>query len=648
MPLVQGQRLGPYEILSTLGAGGMGEVYRALDSRLGRQVAIKVLTHDSPAALARFDREARTVACLSHPNILALYDVVLDGPVPYVVTELLEGETLADRLRTGPLPWRQALAFAAEAAEGMSYAHARSIIHRDLKPSNLIITREGRLKILDFGLARSFERAGEDAETRSDSDHDSTASGTILGTPGYMSPEQVQGAPVGPETDVFSFGCILYEMITGGRAFRGVTLAESFAAVLRDEPRPIDQCAPDLPSACVSLVSRCLEKDARKRFPTATELLSALRAVDGLHADSTPTLALAGTRSATPSITPTVLSRSPETKRGSWRVRVAGAFALAVALAGILLVARPRVGGSPQIRSLAVLPLTNLSGDPGQEFLADGMTEELIGSLIEIGGFRVICRTTAMRYKGSKLSAKEIARELGVEAVVEGSVRKSGSRVRVSASLVRADDERSVFSRTFEREMADVLTLQSEIAKAVSTEVSSSLDQRTLPGPRRRVDPAAYESYLKALQAWGRQDLAGYEEARDRCQQAIAIDPSFAPPYGRLCSYYTAAAFEGNLPPRPAFAEVERYATKGLALQPDLSEAHICLAAVYFYRDGDLAKSEAEFRKSFLDLPLFRWQRGVWNRELGRFEESIRDLDAGLTIDPLWQQLLLALGTTKL
>ena len=423
MSLAPGTTLGPYEILAELGSGGMGEVYRATDTRLDREVAVKVLpdeVSDDPQALARFEREAKAIAALSHPNILAIYDVGRQQDVSFAVTELLEGETLRARLQGGALPPRKAVAYATQLAEGLAAAHERGITHRDVKPENVFITRDGRVKLLDFGLARTLEtdEGVAEAETRLDA----TQPNTVLGTLGYMSPEQVRGERADARSDVFAFGVVLYEMLGGRRAFRGRSAAETMSAVLRDDPPALSRVGVAVPSRLERIVGRCLEKSPGERFQSARDLAFVLStALDEVEKDET----------------------------------------IAAAKLAEL--------------SVVVLPFANLSADPDDEFLADGFTEEAISDLSAIRSLKVISRTSAMRLKGADKDATMIAMELGVRYVLEGSVRRSGDTLRVTARLVDAETDVQLWSDRCSGVTSDIFSIQEQVARGIVDALSVRL-----------------------------------------------------------------------------------------------------------------------------------------------------------------------------
>ncbi|HEY6146474.1 MAG TPA: serine/threonine-protein kinase, partial [Thermoanaerobaculia bacterium] len=395
MPLAPGTRLGPYEILSALGSGGMGEVYRARDGRLERMVALKALPAHLAAsadALARFEREAKAVAALSHPNILAIHDFGVENGTPYAVMELLEGATLGDRLSQSSISLRKSLEWGLQIARGLAAAHERGIIHRDLKPQNIFVTRDGLVKILDFGLARQDAAAGDDGS----GDPTGTQEGAILGTAGYMSPEQARGRPADHRSDLFSFGAILYEMLSGRRAFHKETAVETMVAILHEEPAPLS--ANDVPAEVEQIVSHCLEKAPEDRFQTARDLAFALQVADR------------ETRFGRPDSDSTSAGRRAPSQKSS----------------GVSV-------GPP---SIAVLPFRNMSADPAAEYFSDGMTEEIITALTGIPDLAVTARTSSFAFKGRDADVRQIGQELGVKTVLEGSVRQAGSRIRISAQLI--------------------------------------------------------------------------------------------------------------------------------------------------------------------------------------------------------------------
>ncbi len=640
--LSRGTRLGPYEILAPLGAGGMGEVYRARDGRLEREVALKVLPESlagDPRALARFEREAKAIAALTHPNILAVFDVSLQGETPFAVTELLEGETLEGRISGGPLPWRQALGIGIAVAEGLAAAHSKGIVHRDLKPSNIFLTEDDRVKVLDFGLARMSKADSISPETSADT-LTKTEPGTVLGTVGYMSPEQVRGLSAEPTSDIFSFGCVLFETIAGQTPFPGRTVGEVMASILRDSAPSLSAEGRNVPAELDRLVAHCLENSPGRRFQTAQDLLYALRS---LHSspDTTPAIATPPRRSA---VLPAL---------------VALLGILALAATGWYVANRGPGFGAKAIRSVAVLPLVNLSGDAEQEYFADGMTDELITALSKIHELRVISRTSMMRFKGTKEGIPSIAKTLGVDVVVEGSVRRNGQQIRIAAKLIRAESEQSLWSESYERDMKDVFALQSEVAGAIVRNIGAKLttDEAARLAPRPPVPADAYEAYLKGLFYVSRGDPESLEKSREHFERAIRLAPEFAPPFVGLSFYHADTAAEGAVAPKVAFPKAEAAAMKALELDPNHPASHVQLGWIYGFYHWNLEAAEKEFRRAS-ELsggsaygPIGDgWMSttdpsGEWAKYRGEFERSIKAAKSLLANDPLSLFAHLRLGT---
>jgi TolB-like protein/Tfp pilus assembly protein PilF len=632
MTLAPGARLGPYEILTPLGAGGMGEVYRARDTRLDRDVAIKVLPErlaGDREALARFEREAKAVAALSHPNILALHDFGSADGIAYSVTELLEGENLRVRLARERLSWRKAVEVAASIADGLSAAHGRGIVHRDLKPENVFITSAGLVKILDFGLARSVPMLSGPPATSAPTEAAGTEPGTILGTTGYMSPEQVRGAAADARSDVFSLGIVLYEMLTGERAFGRATPGESMAAILRDQPPEPSRSAPDLPPALDRIVMRCLEKNPDERFQTARDLAFALR--ESVSGSAVSAARVGG-----------VVATAAVPRRGAGWLAVAAAAVLALAVLAVLDVGglRSRLLRSSRgrtIESLAVLPLANLSGDPQQDYFADGMTEQIIANLARLKDLRVISRTSAMSYKGTKKRLPEIARELNVDAIVDGSVARVGSRVKVSAELIQASSDRNLWADSYERDVRDILALQGEIAQAIARKISIELspeDRAHLQGGRK-IDPEAYEAYVKGRYYYNQRDL---KSAVPQFQRALDLEPTYAPAYAGLADSYSQIAYLNIVDPRDAFPKAKAAAQKALELDSALAAPHASLGFIHMYFDWDFAAAESEFKRAIaLDpnsVPAHHYY-SVYLTAMLRPDEARRQIQSAHTLDPL-------------
>ena len=535
-----GTRLGPYEILAPIGAGGMGEVYKARDPRLGREVAIKVV-HDSmagdPARRHRFEQEARAVAALSHPNILAIFDVG-SGDRPYLVTELLDGENLRVMLERGPLPLKHATELALQFVAGLAAAHSRGIVHRDLKPENLFVTRDGIVKILDFGLAKAMATADGEVTQAGD-----TVSGVIIGTPGYMSPEQVHGEGADPRSDIFAAGAILYEMIAGQRAFLGRSPADTLSAVLREHP-------PDLvvrsgtPPTLASLVHRCLEKDRADRFQSARDLRFAIES--------------------------------------SFENRAA-----------------PEPGRRTDDKSIAVLPFVNTSTDPDKDYFTDGLAEELINVLGRLPGLRVAAQTSTFQFRGRQGDVRDIARQLNVGHVLEGSVRRAGNRLRINAQLVSAADGYQLWSQRYDREMADVFEIQDEIAASIVARLAPALLGTQEAASRRHSESVqAFELYLKGRHLWHQRTPQSLRAARANFEQALRLDPEYALAHAGLADSYSILGPYGYAQPAGARQHAVPAAARALELDPLLAESHCATAICTLWLGDDWANADGHFRRA--------------------------------------------------
>jgi serine/threonine protein kinase/tetratricopeptide (TPR) repeat protein len=623
MVFTAGATLGSYRISGSLGAGGMGEVYRARDSRLDREVAIKVLPghlRDDPEALARFEREAKAVAALSHPNILAIHEFGSDRGVRFAVMELLVGETLRSRLARSTLSWRKAVEIAAAVADGLAAAHLKGITHRDLKPENIFLTSDGQVKILDFGLARINRFPSADGLDSAPTLAAATGPGTVMGTSGYMSPEQVRGEAVDASSDIFSLGCVIYEMVAGRMAFGRVTASETAAAVLRDDPPAVADIPGAIPPELERLIAHCLEKNKGERFQSARDLAFALRAILSGSGAPGPPLVVPRLRRALP--------------------LAAVVMALAIVALGYVLWRDRRAAVPGRIQSLAVLPLTNLSNDPAQDYFADGMTEALITDLSKISALRVISRTSVMRYRGVKKSLPEIGRELDVDAVLEGSVLRAGDRIRIATQLIEVDSDRHLWAESYERALRDVLSLQSEVAQAVAREIKITLtpDERTRFGRIRQVDPEAQEAYLRGRFSWNTRTVEGLQKSIEYFQRAIDLDPAYAAAYAGLADAYAILGNNQFAPAHDSFPKARAAALRALELDDSLAEAHASLALCMQNYDWDWSGAEREYRRAF-ELnpnyaPAHQWY-AFYLVGMGRNAEAIDEIKKARHLDPL-------------
>ncbi|MEQ1948816.1 MAG: protein kinase [Bryobacteraceae bacterium] len=593
MPLAPGTRFGPYEITSQLGAGGMGEVYRAVDTRLGRSVAIKTLNADH---LERFEREARAIAALNHPNICQLYDI---GDA-YLVMEFIDGTPLLHDTHRESIPPDTALRYAVQIASALEAAHAKGITHRDLKPANIMVTGAG-IKLLDFGLAKLDATANTDNETIT---LGHTVSGTIVGTAAYMAPEQADGKAVDARSDIFSFGAVLYEMLAGRRAFSGGSAAATMGAILYRDPEPLHA-----PPELQSIVARCLQKRPEDRFQSAGELRAALELAGSSWNSMAAaiTASFSGTRSTI------------RTMHEQSAVRSSSA-----------------VSNAP---SIAVLPFANMSGDSENEYFSDGLAEELISALAQIQGLKVIARTSAFAFKGKNEDVRQIADALGVTNVLEGSVRRSGNRVRIHAQLIRADDGTQLWSQRFDREMTDVFEIQDELSQAIAAQLKLTLTESPAPAARQTTNIDAYESVLAARHAIGKFTPTHLDRAYQHLQHAISLDPNYAYAHAMLAEYFVHRATVGTHSHKESLERAETAALHALELDPHSAEAHSVLGLVNAELRYDWAASDRHYLRALELNPASasaHFARAYWClRPTGRLEECLAEIDRALELDPL-------------
>jgi TolB-like protein len=575
------KQLGHYQIVSLLGRGGMGEVYRCRDPRLARDVAIKTLPGDvarDPDRLSRFRREARALAAVNHPGIAAIHGLEESAGHTFLVLELVEGETLAERLeRSGPVPLDESLKIAAQVADALDSAHARGIAHRDVKPANIKITPEGRAKVLDFGLAKSAEGSPLDLAL-SAVPTAVTAVGQVVGTPAYMSPEQARGQAVDHRTDIWAFGCVLFELLSGSRPFRGANLPDLMTAVVSRQP-DWSLLPARTPERVRAVLRRCLEKDVARRMAALGEARAEIERVQ------------AGRRG---------VSRRAVVTTVALGVVAAVAGAIALNTGGL----RDRLAGlagGPRIRSIAVLPLRNATGDPAQEYFSDGMTESLIAGLAKIGSMKVISRTSVQRYKNSDKSVQAVASELGVDAVLEGSVRRASGHVFLDVTLFDGRSDLSLWGESYDRELADALILQSDIARDVARQIHVKLTPRdeSRLAAVRRVDPEAHDLYVQGWSHLTRLTPAELDTALKYFELARAKEPALG--WAGIAAVWGTRAQFGFASPTEALPKARAAALEALKRNDNLFEVHLVLALIKARADWDWQGAKIEFQRA-LDL----------------------------------------------
>jgi eukaryotic-like serine/threonine-protein kinase len=622
--LAPGTRLGPYEVTAAIGAGGMGEVYRARDVRLDRTVALKVL----PAALSgdaqyrqRFEREARAASALSHAHIAHVYDVGEQDGTHFIAMEYVEGENLRQLVSRGPLDFDRVVDLGLQMARALEDAHAKGIVHRDIKSANAVVSPRGQVKVLDFGLARRTG-AGAGAVDSQMITQDQTRAGIVVGTLPYMSPEQALGRDLDARTDLFSLGVVLYELATGRLPFVGDTATQTIDQICHATPTAIGEARKGVPAELERIVGKCLEKDRERRYASARDL-----AVDlaNLQRD----LALGTSR-------PAAAVRPRSAVR---RLLLSGAVlaVLALAVAGGLL--HRAAAKRSAVGSLAVLPFENATGDAANEYLSDGISESLITKLSGLPGLRVISRTSAFAFKGKAVVPAEIGRKLGVDALLLGTLAQRGSQLAISAELVSVRDDSQLWGERYSRPADDVLSIEGEIAATIARtlrrQLSGSEKEKLARGTT--ADPEAYRLYLK-----GRDSLAGTVQEMDKSveylQQAVTRAPDFAQAHASLAEAYTRQAFlRGSGRAEPA-RNARAAVTRALEIDPDLAEAHSALALVLFYFEWDWAGAEAEFERALALNPgseTVHEEYGIFLTAMGRLDEGLAQSREAERLDPL-------------
>jgi TolB-like protein len=634
-----GAGFGNYEIIERLGAGGMGEVWRAWDPSLEREVALKVLPTETTAdasARGRLFREARMASKLNHPNVCTVYEVGEAEGRAYIAMELVAGETLSARIAAGRLAENEVLRLGCQMADALAHAHSNGVVHRDFKSDNVVITPEGRAKVLDFGLAvrRSKTELNEATTFTADS---LEAPGMIAGTLPYMAPEQLRGKPADAGSDIWALGVVLYELASGERPFKGKTGFELSSEILSSTPPPLASRPGGLHSTRLQgVVERCLEKETSARYPSAGEVRAALE--------------MAGMAvSEMPEPTPKALSTGRR-----WQLPVAALVGVLAILAALdvgdvrRFLGGGSVGGVEPVR-MAVLPFVNLSGDPEQEYLSDGFTQEMITQLGKLHpeGLNVIARTSVIRYKGTDTPIDQIGSELDVDYVLEGSTQREEGRVRIAANLIQVNGQTQLWADSFERELAGIL----EVQDAVAQEVAQALALKLLPVEKARltagqsVDPEAYEAYLKGTMHWMMLAPASLDQAERYFEQAIDEDPSYAPAYAGLAWVWVARQQFGVSSPGEAGPKAKAAAERAIALDEDSDAAHLALAVVSTWTEWDWDVAEGNWRRALELNPNNSLAHAYYAHFLaimGRTDEAVEHADRSIELDP-YNPLLKAL-----
>jgi len=669
-----GKRLGHYQILSLVGTGGMGEVYRARDAKLGREVAIKVL----PAAfsqdadrLHRFEQEARTASALNHPNIITIYEIGQAEDVRYIVTEFIDGQTLRQQMKRARLGLSLALEVAAQTASALEAAHAAGIMHRDIKPENIMRRRDGLVKVLDFGLAKLIERQAVGVDTGAPTAANlSTEPGTVMGTAQYMSPEQARGLDeVDARSDIFSLGIVLYEMITGRAPFEGPSVSDVIAAILTQEPPPLSRYAPEVPSELDRVVTKALEKDREERYQRIKDLLLDLKRLqqrlefEAEQARSRQPDATDETLVTTSSSGQAVIETAGKSSASAAEVGAAPApssaeylvsgikqhkrsfaFALAVLLLaavgfGYWFFARPSANTS-QIESIAVMPFQNASGNADVEYLSDGITESLINSLSQLSHLSVKARSSVFRYKGKEVEAQQVAAALSVQAILNGRVVQRGDDLTLYISLVDGRNGNQLWGEQYHRKLTDLVTLQNGIAREVSQKLRarlSSADEQKL-AKTYTTNTEAYQLYLKGRYHAYKLTPPETQRGISYFQQAIKIDPSYALAYVGLADAYRSLPIAGEMPSTELLPKAKEAAQKAIGIDDTLAEAHAVLGFIIFWYDWNWNAAENQFKRALELNPNSADTHLAYAHLLsstGRHAEALTEIKHSREIDPL-------------
>ncbi|MGD9588529.1 MAG: protein kinase [Pyrinomonadaceae bacterium] len=666
MKLEKDTTISHYKILSEIGKGGMGEVYLANDTKLNRNVAIKFLSEEwskDSDKLNRFVQEAQSASALNHPNIITVFEIGETANAQYIALEYIEGETLTTRLKK-ELKFNTALDIATQIASALDAAHAAGIVHRDIKPDNVMIRKDGLVKILDFGIAKLTEKSSPDIESEDKTAVQvNTSPGMIIGTANYMSPEQAKGRPVDSRTDIFSFGVVLYEMVSGWLPFEGESSLETIGSILKDEPKPLP--SHEVPADLVKMIGKCLRKDPDERYQTMKGLLADLKETkselefqEKLDRTIQPERAEAGTQvfEATTAADAQHTTSSGSTN-DSITIRRSSVGKVLTGVAAAVLIGAIGVGYwyltsgvGNQIESIAVMPFVNEGGNADTEYLSDGMTETLISSLSKLPDLNVKGRSSVFRYKGKDVDTKTIAADLGVQAVLFGYVTQRGDRLSLSLELLDAATENVIWSGKYDRKQAEVVSLQSEIARDVSDQLRSRLSGADAAKVEmgNTANPEAYRSYLQGRFFWNKRTAEDLQRSIGHFNKAIELDPSYALAHAGLAETYAVLSGVSSVPPDESYPKARAAAKKALELDPNLAGPHAVLASVLQYYDWNQAEAEKEFKRAIEldpDYPSAHQWYGQFLMQMGRIEEGIAESELAYKLDPFSPMISSNLGS---
>jgi serine/threonine protein kinase/Flp pilus assembly protein TadD len=662
MSLPPGTHLSRYEIRSRLGAGGMGEVYLAWDTKLDRKIALKILPANLAAnkdRLRRFEQEAKAASALNHPNIITIYEIEQIDSVNFIATELIEGETLRERTRSAPMKLGEVLDVAIQTASALSAAHASGIVHRDIKPENIMLRQDGIVKVLDFGLAKLTDRprpesVSTQAPTRPVINTDPNV---VMGTAIYMSPEQARGLQVDARTDIFSLGVVLYEMVTGRLPFEGSTLREVLASVLSDkEPQPLARYSRDAPLELERIVSKMLRKEREQRYQTTKDLLLDLQSLkqqldfearlersippetrEGRTAVSETSETVSGQPPSTASLSE-LRGLSTNTIKQHWRSLAIGAAVLVVAVSA-LTYRYYSTRSASAIDSIAVLPLINASNDPNTEYLSDGITESIISNLSQLPELKVMARSTVFHFKGKEIDPLEVGRKLGVRAVMSGRLLRQGDHLIVRTELVNVADGTQLWGGEYDRELSSVLSLQQDISREISEKLRLELtgeEKKRLTG-RETTNGEAYQFYLRGRYLWNKRTADGITKAIEQFQQAIDRDPNYALGYVGLADSYGLLEEYSGVPSSETLPKARAAADRALRIDDSLSEAHTSSGSI-FEQMWRWTETGEEYNRAISlnpNYPTAHHWLSIYFRTQGQLDDSLREIKRAQELDPL-------------